>query len=106
MWGWRRNIIISGGRPDALQGGGCGIDLLVEAVNESTVPDNWKSILEYISRYPEFSFSSARLSKVFGVSSQKISKLLLQMSRSGYLEKRTRGNNRTEKSYYKWKKTS
>ena len=41
-------------------------------------------ILEYMRRYPNFSFSSARLSRIFNTGSSRISKLLLELYRMGY----------------------
>jgi CTP-dependent riboflavin kinase len=67
------------------------------------MPQEWAEILDYMKKYPNFSFSSSRLSKVFSVSSQRISKILLAMSDVDYVERRSRGNNK-KKVFYKWKR--
>ena len=59
-------------------------------------------ILEYMRKYPNFSFSSARLSRIFNTGSVRISKLLLELYKMGYLEKRYRGSAK-RKAFYKWK---
>ena len=59
-------------------------------------------ILEYMRRYPNFSFSSARLSRIFNTGSGRMSKLLFELCNRGYLEKRYRGSSR-RKAFYKWK---
>ena len=68
-----------------------------------TFPDDWTEIINFLKAHSEFSFSSARLSKVFGVSSFRISKILFKLNKMGYLEKRTRGKNNRIKCFYKWK---
>jgi hypothetical protein len=82
----------------------------VKAISENspqcdkTLPEGSLRILEYLKRYPTFSFSSGRLSKVFGISSQKISKILYELYQRGYLEKRTRGNIKRQRAFYKYGK--
>lgn len=71
---------------------------------DKTLPEGSLRILEYLKRYPTFSFSSGRLSKVFGISSQKISKILCALYQSGYLEKRTRGSIKRQRAFYKYGK--
>ena len=66
-------------------------------------PDDWTEIINFLKAHSEFSFSSARLSRVFGVSSFRISKILFKLNKMGYLEKRTRGKNKKIKCFYKWK---
>lgn len=50
-----------------------------------------QKILEYMKNYPTFYFHSARLSRVFGTSSYKMSKILNEMHKAGMLEKYVRG---------------
>ena len=61
-----------------------------------------KDILDYLRTYKNISFSSSKLSKLFNLSPQALSKILLRLHKQGYLEKRTRGNIRP-RSFYKWK---
>ena len=67
----------------------------------SEVPEEWLDIYRYMLRYPSFYFSSARLSRKFPMSSHRISKVLLELSKRGYLDKQTRGNTHSVRSIYR-----
>ena len=68
----------------------------------SNLPQEWEDILEFLKKHHNISFSSKRLSKYFELSSFSISRILRELNRMGYLERRTRGKTRV-KSFYRWK---
>lgn len=73
------------------------------------IPAEWQPILEYMEKYPSFAFRSSRLSvhllKVgIRISSQKVSKILLEMHSTGMVEKFTVGRGNHMRSYYRVKK--
>ncbi|MEM3193344.1 MAG: hypothetical protein QW292_14905 [Candidatus Parvarchaeota archaeon] len=72
------------------------IDIVVEPADEIE-----KMIVEYMSRYPSFYFRSTMLSRKFGISPQKISKILLFLYNSGQVDRFIRGNGKNIRAYYK-----
>ena len=65
------------------------------------LPKQWIDILDYLKTYPNYSFSSSRISKVFGISSYKASKIMYMLYLHGYVTRRERGSSRV-KSFYKF----
>ena len=59
-------------------------------------------ILSYMGKYPRFYFKSSMIAKKTGISSQKVSKLLLDLHRYGLLHRIDIGKSRI-KPYYKIK---
>lgn len=72
-------------------------------IEELKVPQDWEHLLVFLQEHKNLVFSSSRLSRSFHISSQRLSKILLELHRMGYLEKWTRGASR-KKSYYRWKR--
>ena len=59
-------------------------------------------LLQYMEKYPNFYFRSSKLAKKTGLSSQRISKLLLALNRNGLLQRIDVGNSR-KRPYYRVK---
>jgi DNA-binding IscR family transcriptional regulator len=59
------------------------------------------SILNYMENYPTFLFRSTRLSRIFNITPQKLSKILLDLHKEGYLERTVMGCGKKTRSYYK-----
>ena len=73
------------------------------------IPAEWQPILEYMEKYPRFAFRSSRLSdhllkNGIRISSQKVSKILLEMHTTGIVEKITVGRGNHIRSYYRVKR--
>ena len=56
-------------------------------------------ILQYMEKYPNFYFKSSKLAKKTGMSSQKVSKLLLDLHREGLLHRIDVGKSRVTPYY-------
>ena len=54
-------------------------------VTRTEIPYEWKRVLEYLREFPNYSFRSTSISRALGMSSQKVSKILLQLSRRGFI---------------------
>ena len=54
-----------------------------------------------MENYPTFMFRSTKLSRIFNITPQKLSKILLDLYEEGYLERTLMGNGNKVRSYYK-----
>ena len=75
---------------------------------DHNIPREWSLVLAYLSDYPNFFFRSSTLSDKLAsrgviLSSQRLSKVLLEMYETGLLQKITRGTGAHIKSFYKIK---
>ena len=75
---------------------------VVDQNKEMYDADYSSRILQYMEKYPNFYFKSSRLAKITGLSSQKVSKLLLDLHRDGLLHRINIGKSRIT-PYYKIK---
>jgi Fic family protein len=75
---------------------------VVDQNKEMYDADYSSRILQYMEKYPNFYFKSSRLAKKTGLSSQKVSKLLLDLHRDGLLHRINIGKSRIT-PYYKIK---
>ena len=67
---------------------------VAEENGETIGPDYSSRILQYMERYPNFYFRSSRIAKKTGLSTQKVSKVLLELHRDGYLYRINVGKSR------------
>ena len=65
--------------------------------------DDEKLILDYLERFPKFSFKSSRLSNLLNLNPTKTSRTLRAMYMNGVLERRCRRNGKGLVCFYRYK---
>lgn len=82
------------------------MSLLTELLIHQKKRDDYevKLIIDYLERFPNFSFKSSRLSNRLDLNPTRTSKVLRRLYRDGILDRRCRRNGKGLVCFYKYKK--